>query len=620
MLHQLRLGVWDYPHLVALCILTRHVCVRVHTVTAVAHRVNAALYHAAHFLALRFCATTHPPIFAASVSRALSTRNTVDRPAAGRESSRHQTKWTASCMVQRAPLFDNQDRCSMAFASACLLSFLGLYKRYCAIASLHCVVVLHSFRCLLSLQPMPLHASNPPLATPPLTSPPATHLCSETAAQTNAMDSHTANRSPRAESATPEGNTPCPRAQASGPQQFSVSPTGDLLSHASLNVGGPEITPNRLCHLLSGFPTLPRTLCLQEFKPTSAHHSKDYERVALHWNYHLLYDSPTSKNGVAILVHTSISPKPPPLQVHIPGILVSTQLHLHPNPLMPPVRIASFYGPHKIGDKRPCEPIIDSLLRENIILLGDFNGTTHSSHATTLTTNLWPWLIAKEKSGVLTDLLLPHTATVPFTRVRRFAGTKSYIDRAYGSRLFHGIFTTSSAEVIDFKSVHGASDHDPIVIRTIPWTAPRLPEPRCALWNRRDLQLYRTIIASSSQDVPAPECYTDVQLTYDKLCHRMLDAMRQVNSAKTPLATPSTDASDWSQVVKQLARQAKRRSKIFFRRVKHTLLTPPAPSTLPVPNRKIQRILQRNSPWSASATDLIPRHPELDDVPPPHRR
>ena len=440
MLHQLRLGDWDYPHLVVLCFLTRHVCIRVHTVTAAAHRVIAALFHAAHFLALRFCAATQPPIFAASVSRELTRRNTVDRPTAGRESSRHQTRLTASCMVQRASLFDNPDRCSMAFASACLLSFLGLYKRYCAIASLHCVVVLHSFRCLLSLQPMPLHAINPPLPTPPLTSPPATHLCSETAAQTNAMDSHTANRTPRAESATPKGNTPCPRAYASGPQQFSVSSTGDLLSHASLNVGGPEITPNRLYHLLSGFPTLPHTLCLQEFKPTSAHHPRDYERVALHWNYHLLYDSPTSKNGVAILAHTSISPKPPPVKVHIPGILVSTQLHLHPNPLIPPVRIASFYGPHGIGDRRPCEPIIDSLLRENILLLGEFNGTTHSSHATTLTSNLWPWLIAKEKCGVLTDLLLPHTASVPYTQVRRFAEIKSCIDRAYGSRLIHGIF------------------------------------------------------------------------------------------------------------------------------------------------------------------------------------
>ena len=188
LLRMLRLGDWDYPHLVALCILTRHVCVGVHTATAAAHRVIATLLHAAHILALRFCAATRPPIYATSVSRELTPRNTVDRPAAGRASSRHETRWAASCMVQRAPLFDNPDRCSMAFASACLLSFLGLYKRYCAIASLHCVMVLHSLRCLLSLQPMLLHAINPSLAAPPLTSPPATHLCSEAAAQTNAMD------------------------------------------------------------------------------------------------------------------------------------------------------------------------------------------------------------------------------------------------------------------------------------------------------------------------------------------------------------------------------------------------------------------------------------------------
>ena len=78
--HQLRLGDWDYPHLVALCILTRHICVGVHTVTAAAHRVIAALLHAAHILALRFCAATRPPIFATSVSRELTPRNAVDRP------------------------------------------------------------------------------------------------------------------------------------------------------------------------------------------------------------------------------------------------------------------------------------------------------------------------------------------------------------------------------------------------------------------------------------------------------------------------------------------------------------------------------------------------------------
>ena len=106
--------------------------------------------------------------------------------------------------------------------------------------------------------------------------------------------------------------------------------------------------------------------------------------------YHLLYSAHTTKNWVALLVHTSISPAPPTLPVHIPGTLISTQLQLHPNPLMPPLRIASYYGPHSIREKREFEPVLDSLLGEACIILGDYNSTTHHSHATTLTTNLWP--------------------------------------------------------------------------------------------------------------------------------------------------------------------------------------------------------------------------------------
>ena len=45
--------------------------------------------------------------------------------------------------------------------------------------------------------------------------------------------------------------------------------------NASLNIGGPEITPNMLCHLLSGFPAAPHTISLQEFKPSSSYHIRD---------------------------------------------------------------------------------------------------------------------------------------------------------------------------------------------------------------------------------------------------------------------------------------------------------------------------------------------------------
>ena len=172
--------------------------------------------------------------------------------------------------------------------------------------------------------------------------------------------------------------------------------------------------------------------------------------MAMFWKYHLLYSAPTMKNGVALLVHTSISPAPPALTVHIPGTLISTQLQQHPNPLMPPLRIASYYRAHSIREKCECEPVFDSLLREACIILGDYNSITHHSHATTLTSNLWPWLIAKERSGALSDLLILFTTTTPYTRVRRFAGTKSYIDRADGTRLYQASYRPTSAEGLDF--------------------------------------------------------------------------------------------------------------------------------------------------------------------------
>ena len=274
-------------------------------------------------------------------------------------------------------------------------------------------------------------------------------------------------------------NTP-DTSDATNPPPFRAPPTGDSLTHASLNVGGPEMTPNRLCHLLNSFTTALHTISLQEFKPTTKNHIKKYERVAMFWKYHLLHSGPTTKNGVALLVHTSISPTPPTLTVHIPGTLISTQLQLHPNPLMPPLRIASYHRPHSIREKRECEPFLDSLLREACIILGDYDSNTHHSQATTLTTNLWPWLIAKERSGALSDLLIPFTTTTPYTRVRRFAGTKSNIDRAYGTRLYQASYRPSSAEVLDFSGGHGASDHDPIITRSIPWTTPHIPDPRCA--------------------------------------------------------------------------------------------------------------------------------------------
>ena len=168
----------------------------------------------------------------------------------------------------------------------------------------------------------------------------------------------------------------------------------------------------------------------------------------------------------------------------------------------------------------------------------------------------------------------------------------------------------------DFSGVHGASDHDPIITRSIRWTTPHIPESRCAQWNRRDTHRFRFLMEQSYHMLQTPTCYRDVQSCYQALVQTTLHAMRTVNSAKPTPQTKPSDVSDWHQVVKQLTRQAKERSKVFYRRIKHTLLTPPAPSTLPVPSRRIQRILQRNSPWSAHAARFITPQPLLQDPPP----
>ena len=143
------------------------------------------------------------------------------------------------------------------------------------------------------------------------------------------------------------------------------------------------------------------------------------------------------------------------------------------------------------------------------------------------------------------------------------------------------------------------------------------PPPQCALWNRRDVKCFQPEMSTPSPQADTPVTPEYVHTVYQSLAQRMLEAMRVVNDSRAPTREPDPPVTDWASVVKQPAKQAKRRSKLFYRRVKHSLLSPPAESTLPVPTRKIQRILQRNTPWSEDATSLIRRVERLHDPPPP---
>ena len=170
---------------------------------------------------------------------------------------------------------------------------------------------------------------------------------------------------------------------------------------------------------------------------------------------------PFQKGWRPLLVHASIAPHKPTMKTISDGRLISTSLHLHKDPSMPPITAASFSGPHTPRERSSCERHVDHLARECAIILGDYNAVTHTSHTTALRAPLWPWLIAKERAGALYDLLVPHQTSTPYTRVRRYARTRSYLDRAYGTRLFGALFQTSGVQVLDFSSVTSTQDHDP---------------------------------------------------------------------------------------------------------------------------------------------------------------
>ena len=140
---------------------------------------------------------------------------------------------------------------------------------------------------------------------------------------------------------------------------------------------------------------------------------------------------------------------------HIPGRLISTSISLHSDPWMPSLSIASFYGPHTAAARLPCEKALAGLTQECAIILGDYNAVTHPNHTTALRAPIWPWLVAKKRANTLVDLLTPHHDSVPFTRVSQYGGTKSYMDRAYGSQLFEALCQTSGAKVPDLSPVTG---------------------------------------------------------------------------------------------------------------------------------------------------------------------
>jgi ribonuclease HI len=414
----------------------------------------------------------------------------------------------------------------------------------------------------------------------------------------------------------PSPGGPCPSLEHCGQSPgFSMDPLKLPLTFATYNCGG-TTPPETFRSILRHLHPLPHVICLTEFRPNDL--VGHYSMIAAHWGLFFLHSSPMSTGGVALLVSRNVSAGQPSLSVLIPGRLIAVDLPLHTDPLMPPLTIAAFYGSNMASERALFQPALQKLAGGMSIIGGDWNATTHAHDSSAKSSNIWKWLQQMESSGTLFDPVRSlQSAPPPHTRVRRYHGTTSYLDRFYLSAVAARLFPVKAYRLQSFQSVPGGSDHDPIFVQLGTWSEQAPKGPRCSNWSSDTLRLFHADLQSTFQPHgPSTIGPPEVGDEYQALSKACLESMERINSlSPMPHLPPST--CSWESTVKALLQKARQRTKIFFRRVKSSLLQPSITPMFPVPSRKIQRILQTDNRYSPRIFASIDRQPRSPNPHPP---
>ena len=81
-----------------------------------------------------------------------------------------------------------------------------------------------------------------------------------------------------------------------------------------------------------------------------------------------------------------------------------------------------------------------------LLMVGDYNGITRLEEATGISRDnlMWGWLREKEDQVKLVDCVkVWFKGPPPFTRVRRYNATQSYLDKWYWSRILMALMQIS---------------------------------------------------------------------------------------------------------------------------------------------------------------------------------
>lgn len=127
--------------------------------------------------------------------------------------------------------------------------------------------------------------------------------------------------------------------------------------------------------------------------------------------------------------------------------------------------MAACFGSSVREERREIEDAIEKLVEQPLLLGGDFNGITRKEETTCMSRDqlMWEWFREKEDQGKLVDCVkVGYKGPPPFTRVRGYKGTKSYLDKWYASDVMMALMQITQAWVAPVKNDAGEdfSDHD----------------------------------------------------------------------------------------------------------------------------------------------------------------
>ena len=119
------------------------------------------------------------------------------------------------------------------------------------------------------------------------------------------------------------------------------------------------------------------------------------------------------------------------------------------------------------------------------------------------------------------------------------------------------------------------------------------------LWNKRDLKTYKSQIEQLATQLP--EAFNDdlqqASLWYATLTADINKFMESICNEK-PKKNPEK-LEEWDTLIGNIAMQARRRTKVFYGRLKSAFAIPRGQPSYPVPARKVRRILQEPPAWSS---------------------